>query len=150
MLNAHRLIRSITMVREATGANTGLRARLVVGRDISLPFVKPRTITVPISDITFSEPFFLHRSELQRVEAQMIQNRSQKANEFRSGNLMSLPFRQASYYLWRGFQLMRRMWTREDFIKVKINGHRGTCQLDRHGWALSDGQIIDRTFKRWS
>jgi hypothetical protein len=63
---------------------------------------------------------------------------------------MSLPFRQASYYLWRVFQLTRRMWTREDFVKVKINGQRGMYKLDRHGWALNDGQIIDRTFKRWS
>ena len=63
-------------------------------------------------------------------------------------NLMTVPFRQANYLIWRAFQALKRVLTKEGFIYVQIKGRNGTWKLDQDAaWILDDGRALDRLVK---
>jgi frataxin-like iron-binding protein CyaY len=139
------LIRTITAVPIHTAKAPTLSVRIDVGRTIMLPFVPPRSITVPsVSYITLSDtmvPDHYIESALERKQ------RLKAEYEYTRDHIMTLPFRQASQIMFRGFEAAKRVFWRDGFIGVKVEG-KGVLKLDKAtGWALDDGRTIDRLFK---
>lgn len=63
-------------------------------------------------------------------------------------NLLTLPFRQANYWIWRGFVGVRRAFTNEGFLYLHVKGHNRTWKLGTNpAWAMDDGKVLDRLVK---
>ena len=113
-----------------------------------LPRLKPATVTVSPSDVILSS--YLYQDEVKRTpaEAAEIQRRLAKMKEIEKTRIMTLPFRQASYWIWRAVQALKRMCSNEGFIYVQIKGRNGTWKLDQNAaWMLEEGRALDRLAK---
>lgn len=113
-----------------------------------LPKLKPATVTVNPSDLILSS--YLYQDEMKRTPAETaeIRRRLAKMKEMEKTRIMTLPFRQASYWIWRAVQALKRVWSKEGFIYVQIKGRNGTWKLDRNAaWMLDDGRALDRLAK---
>ena len=86
----------------------------------------------------------------QKVEAAIkeITRREERLRAFAKTNLLTLPFRQAAYWMWRGFMSVRRAFTNERFHYIHVKGHRRVWKLDSDpAWALDEGRALDRLVK---
>ena len=114
-----------------------------------IPFAPSRTITVPSSDVTLSSRFFQKDRE-QKIEAEIeeITYREHLLRTFTKTNILTLPFREAAYWIWRGFMGVRRAFTNERFHYLHIKGHNRVWKLDSDpAWALDDGKAVDNLVK---
>lgn len=114
-----------------------------------LPFslLKPRTVEAVPGDITFSTRAHVEQpsSAAQAAELRRYQEDMRKIERT---HILTSPFRKMSYLMWRMFRGLRRVWTREGFVYVKIKGKNGTWKFDRlGGWALDEGRGLDRLVK---
>ena len=104
---------------------------------------------MPYSDVGLSSPIQKVREIL--TAAELAQRRAQEAKEHHidMSYILTLPFRQISFWIRRGFKkilpAMRRVWNKEGFAYVKIKGRNGTWKLDKDkAWALDNGRTLDR------
>lgn len=113
------------------------------------PGLKPRTVSVPATDVRLSQPLFQERSggvSLKVLEARRLQQ--ERASKLGEGNIVSLPFRQLRFLLGKGFQAIKAIFTNNPFIYLRAQGYNGSWKLDKEsGWALEDGRAIDRIVK---
>lgn len=122
---------------------------LQIERTPLIPYRKPRITTVPHTDVILSSTLFDSDSE-RRIEAAIaeIKLREEKLAAFAKTNLMTLPFRQAGFWIWRSFIGLRRAFTSEGFLYLHLKGNNRVWKMDRDpAWALDDGKALDRLVK---
>ena len=122
---------------------------LQIERTPFIPLMQPVTVEVPHSDVTLALPAF--NSDIEdKVKSIMAerQHREERLHAYAKTNLLTLPFRQAAYWLWRLFTSTKRAFTSEGFNYLHIKGYSRTWKLDREpAWALDDGKALDKLVK---
>ena len=102
----------------------------------------------PYSNVVFSA--HLSKAELKLTPAELAHVRDQQAKmrEIEKSRILTLPFRQASYWLWKAFEAFKKVWSKDGFIYIRVKGMNGTWKLDKNAaWALDDGRALDRLVK---
>jgi len=114
------------------------RSILVTPEDLTMN----HRLSAPISP-TSPRPSAAERAEMKRE--------AEKALEYERNHLLSAPFRHASRAFFGMFKNIGRVWTREGFLKLDVQGiprGQGTYKLDvTGGWALDEGRALDRLVK---
>jgi hypothetical protein len=149
---ANRLIKAIYAIPSTltkTPSSSPLLIRLDLRRTIPLPFLPPRNILVPSTSISLSTPLF-HPSPGPPTPAQRREAAAQEARqrEIERTRILTAPFRHFWYFSKRMMRALVRVWSREGFVKVNVEGKAGFWRLDREGgWMLDEGRGIDRIAK---
>ncbi|KAL8910836.1 MAG: hypothetical protein Q9171_003925 [Xanthocarpia ochracea] len=114
------------------------------------PFIKPKTVSIPVNDATLSRPLFLERSHGESSNALEARRRleAEKLRKLWQGNFFLLPFRQLGFHLSKGFRGLKDAFMKNPFIYLRAKGFNNSWKLDKEtGWALDDGRAIDRIIK---
>ncbi|KAL8923346.1 MAG: hypothetical protein Q9172_003187 [Xanthocarpia lactea] len=114
------------------------------------PFIKPKTVSIPVNDATLSRPLFLERSHGQSSNTLEARRRleAEKLRKLWQGNFFLLPFRQLGFHLSKGFRGLKDAFMKNPFIYLRAKGFTNSWKLDKEtGWALDDGRAIDRIIK---
>lgn len=114
-----------------------------------MPFRESVVVEVPLRDVTLSSPICNNNTE-QKMEVLIkeITDREERLKASVKTNLLTLPFRQANYWMWRGFVGVRRAFTNEGFHYLHVKGHNRVWKLDSDpAWALDNGKALDRLVK---
>ena len=78
----------------------------------------------------------------QRREAHEAELRQREHDR---AHILTQPFRDFRRLVKRVSRALVRVWSREGFVKVKVDGRGGLWKLDREGgWLLDDGRGLDR------
>ena len=90
--------------------------------------------------------------EQEQIERELavIKEKERRANAYskESGGILSLPFRQAGFWIGRGFSGIRKAFTNQGLLKLHIRGHNTGWKLEhRAAWALDEGQALDKLVK---
>lgn len=113
-----------------------------------LPKLGPRPILAPYQDITFSEHIFIASAKASKAEIMAARKEEERERDMARKRILSLPFRQASYWTWRGFMVVRNFFWKDEFVYVQVKSKNGTLKLNRNpAWALDDGRALDRLVK---
>ena len=122
--------------------------RLQIDNVAILPKFRPKSVVAASSDIIFSEFLFIAPIKLSPAERRIAQQQEDRKREHDKSRILTLPFRQASYWMWRGFQSIKKALWKSDFIYVQVKGRNLPFKLDRDAaWALDDGRALDRLVK---
>ena len=144
------MVKTISCLSSPAKSRSGSGSLLLqVERNPILPFKQRKLITVPPHDVTISSHLFNHDAE-QKLEATIaeITRRDKRLRAFAKANVLTLPFRQAGYWMWRGFIGIRRAFTNEGFHYLHIRGNYRAWKMDKNPvWALDDGKAIDKMVK---
>ena len=139
-----------TISSSTASSGVGPRSLLLhIERTPIIPFAPSKTITVPSRDVTLSSRLFQKNRE-QQVEAaiEKITHQEERLRAFAKTNLLTLPFRQAGYWMWRGFMGIRRAFTNERFHYLHVKGQNRVWKFDSDpAWALDDGRAVDNLVK---
>ena len=142
------MVRAISTIPPTS--SSGQQSLLIqIERAPALPFRKPKIVTASPGDVTLSSHLFDNNRQ-QRVEAVLaeIHHREERLRAFEKTNLLTLPFRQAGYWMWRGFLGVRRAFTGQGFGLLHVKGKNLNWKLDKDpAWALDDGKVLDRLVK---
>jgi len=114
-----------------------------------VPFRQPIVLEVPPGDVTLSSQLCSGNAE-QKIESLIkeMTDREEKLKASAKTNLLTLPFRQANYWMWRGFIGVRRAFTNEGFHYLHVKGQNRVWKLDSDpAWALDDGKALHRLVK---
>lgn len=114
-----------------------------------MPFTGPRITTVPNTDVTLSSTIFDNDKE-RRIEAEIraIKHHEDRLRAFAKTNILTLPFRIAGYWIWRGFIGVRRAFTSEGFNYLHVKGNNRVWKMDKDpAFARDDGKALDRLVK---
>ena len=114
------------------------------------PFIKPKTVSIPVNDATLSRPLFLERSHGESSNTLEARRRleAEKLRKLWQGNFFLLPFRQLGFHLSKGFRGLKDAFMKNPFIYLRAKGFNNSWKLDKEsGWALDDGRAIDRIIK---
>ncbi|KAI9777924.1 MAG: hypothetical protein M1839_008459 [Geoglossum umbratile] len=149
---AGRLIKAIHAVPSTLSkipSSSPLLIRIDLRRTIPLPFLPPHNILVPSTSLSLSAPLYIPPpaplTPAQRREA-IAQEARQR--EIERTKILTAPFRHFWYFFTRMMRGLVRVWSREGFVKVKIDGKAGVWRIDREGgWMLDEGRGIDRVVK---
>ncbi|KAI4167815.1 MAG: hypothetical protein LQ343_006887 [Gyalolechia ehrenbergii] len=147
IIRPYRIIQTIQALPvSAKGART-LHLQIESAR--LLPGIRPRTVSVPATDISLSEQ--LHAEKHGGVSLHVLELRTkeaEKARRLREGNFMTLPLRQLGFHLWRGFQALKGVFTNNPFIYLRAKGYQGSWKLGKGvWWALDEGRALDRILR---
>ena len=144
------MVRAISCLPSSPKA--GLRSRsllLQIERVQTLPFKQPKLVTLPPGDVTISSHVFNDNAE-QKLEATIAEmaRREERLHAFAKSNFLTLPFRQAGYWMWRGFMGIRSAFTGGRFHNLHIRGNFRVWKMDKDPeWALDDGRALDKLVK---
>ena len=153
LLGPSRLIRSLTAIptsaiSHGSATNVPLSIRIEVRRALPLPGLPPRVFTAAPADLALSRRIHEPPAQAEVLHPAEARKRAEQQREFERSRILSVPFRHLSYAIWSGLQGLSRVWTREGFAKVRINGRSGVWKVDRAGgWALDGGRAVDRLVK---
>ena len=114
-----------------------------------LPFQQRKPVRVPPGDVTISSRIFNDDAE-QKLEATIagIAGRDARLRAFAKTNLLTLPFRQARYWMGIGFVAVRRVFSNEGFHHLHVRGNNLAWKMDKNpAWALDDGKPLDKLVK---
>ncbi|KAL8705762.1 MAG: hypothetical protein Q9201_001108 [Fulgogasparrea decipioides] len=147
-LRPFRIIQSIVAIPTIlpNGART---LRLQIESTRMFPGIRPKTVTAPATSIHLSSPLFQQRSggvPLRALEERRLAQ--ERASRLNQGNLFLLPFRQLRFLFWKGWRVVKGVFTNSPFIYLRVQGYNGTWKLGQgSGWALEEGRAIDRVVK---
>lgn len=114
-----------------------------------MPLLTPRTVSVPPTDVTISSPLFTGDNDQIMAEMAELQRRKERANAFnKDGGLLTLPFRQALYWMGRSVAAVKKALFNEGFLKFHLKSRSVTWKIEKDAdWALDDGQALDKLVK---
>ena len=113
------------------------------------PGLRPRSAEVPYNDVSLSSQLLEPAVKLSPAELVGRYRRQAQMQEIEKSKILTLPFRQASYWTWRGFQVLKKVVFKEGFIYLKVKDKNGIWKVDKApAWAAEDGRVIDRLVKR--
>ena len=121
----------------------GLQLEIQLSRNV--PFINPHPLRLTPKNASLSEPFWKGDKPHGEREVQRLDYEKRRAKAFdREKGLLSYPFRQAIYWLERGFTGIFRAFTNRGFLKLDLEGHWLPCKVDpRLAWALEEGRALD-------
>lgn len=144
------MVRAISCLPSSAKSGPGSRSLLLqIERTPMLPFKQRKLVTVPPGDVTISSHIFNDDAE-QKLEATIagISRREERLRAFAKTNILTLPFRQAGFWMGRGFMGIRKAFTSEGFHYLHIRGNSRVWKLAKDPtWALDDGKALDRLVK---
>ena len=113
-----------------------------------LPRLRPKPVVAPYQDVILSEFIYTAPAKSSPAELAAARREEDRWRELAKTNIMTLPFRQASYWMWRGFMLVKNIIWKDSFVYVQVIGKNGTFKFDRNAaWALDNGRALDRLVK---
>ena len=113
-----------------------------------MPGQKTKSLVVNPGDVEVSDRIYSNEGKRSEAEMTEIRRRQDQMRELDRTRIMTRPFRQASYWSWKGFTSLRKLVASEGFIHLKVKGKNGVWKLDRNAaWLLEDGKAIDRLVK---
>lgn len=114
-----------------------------------MPLISPQSVSVPSADVSISSPLFTGNDDQILAEMAELQRRKERANAFdNNGGLLTLPVRQASYWMGRSIAAVKKALFNEGFLKLHLKGRNITWKLEKDAdWALDDGQALDKLVK---
>ncbi|KAL2037354.1 hypothetical protein N7G274_009839 [Stereocaulon virgatum] len=148
LLKPQNMVQRISSLPTPSSAKSNILL-LRIERTPLIPYGKPRVTTVPHTDVTVSSRLFDNDSE-RRLQAALadLKHRQEQLAAFAKTHLMTLPFRQAGYWIWRGCVGLKRAYTSEGFLYLHLKGNNRVWKMDRDpAWALDDGKALDRLVK---
>ena len=122
---------------------------LQIERTPILPFKQRKPYIVPPGDVTISSPVFNDDAQ-RKLEATIaeIAWREDRLRAFAKTNLLTLPFRQAGYWMWRAFVGIRSAFTGGGFHQLHVRGNNRVWKLGKDpAWALENGKALDKLVK---
>ena len=143
------LVRTIKSI-PPSAAKGSKSLSLQIERSRSVPFVTPKTVRVAPGDVTLSSNLWMGEKEQIERELAEISRKEERANAYsrEDGGLLTLPFRQAGFWIGRGFSGVKKAFTNQGFLKLHIKGYNTTWKLEhRAAWALDEGQALDKLVK---
>ena len=111
--------------------------------------MQPKLVKVPPGDVTISSHVFNDDAE-QRLEATIadLARREERLRAFAKTDVVTLPFRQAGYWIRRGVGGIRSAFTSGGFHHLHVRGNNRMWKLDKNpAWALDDGRALDKLVK---
>lgn len=112
------------------------------------PGLRPRSAEVPNTEVSLSSHLLEPAVKLSPAELAEKYRRQAEMQEIEKSKILTLPFRQASYWTWRGFQVLKKAVFKEDFIYLKVKNKNGIWKVDKTpAWAAEDGRVLDRLVK---
>lgn len=111
--------------------------------------VFPGTINHPLvvksADVTLSTPLYQDNQTLGNDHQAEIRRRLLELHRANQTQILSRPFREARYWIWRAFRGFTRVFAPDPVIFVRIMGEKGYLKMYKTGgWALDDGGALDR------
>lgn len=115
----------------------------------TLPGRTSSPMLVRSADVTLSSPLYEDNRKLGRDDEAEVRRRIYDMHRLNQTRILTKPFREARYWLWRAFRGLKSVFRPDPVISLKIQGERGYWKLyqDR-AWALDDGKTLDRLIKR--
>ncbi|KAI9849598.1 MAG: hypothetical protein M1837_002723 [Sclerophora amabilis] len=153
ILGPSRIIRSLSAVPK-TRASESPSLNIQIELLPVLPFfTRPRYQTLPPASVTLSNRLFNPlQSQHARAAAHSSRKEAVRAQEaemmYERDHIMSAPFRHFSQACFRMVTALRRVWTKEGFTKMRVQGRTAVWRLDGNaGWMLDEGRAVDRLIK---
>ena len=139
-VQAYRVVRSITAIPPKSGP------LLLKIDSASLFFMfRPRSVTVPHYNVTMSDPLYIPEVKLSPLELAQKRQKEVQMREKERSRILTLPFRQASYWTWRGFRAMKPVFFGYGFTQLDVKGKNRHWKLNPDAaWALDNGRALDR------
>lgn len=140
----YRLVSSITAQPTKHGS-----LLLKIDSAAMFPGFRPRPVVVPYTNVSLSSQLLKPAVKLSPAERAEIYRRQAHMRKIERSRILTLPFRQASYWIWRGFQVLKRAVFKEGYIYLRVKCKNGTWKVDKvPAWAAEDGRVLDRLVKR--
>jgi hypothetical protein len=142
-----RVIQSITALPSSrTTDSQGLMLQIETVK--TLPGRMSSPMLVRSADVTLSSPLYENNRKLGKDDEAEIRRRLYDMHRLNQTRILTKPFREARYWLWRAFRGSKRVFGPDPVILLNIQGERGYWKLYQTGaWALDDGKTIDRLIK---
>ena len=132
----------------SAGTSSSLLVRLELRRSLPLPFLKPRLLDVPVTDLSLSHRLTPEAAPTSTATPSEIRRQQAAQLAFERSHIMTAPFRHLSYACWKALTALSRVWTRDGFVSCAVRGRAGVWKLDRRGgWALDGGRGVDRLLR---
>ena len=110
-----------------------------------LRLLRPRPVTAPHSSIFMSSELYIPEVKLTPLELALKRRQEVQMREKEKERILTLPFRQANYWTWRGFQSMKHVFFGDKFIYLTVKGKNGAWKLNKEAaWVLDSGRALDR------
>jgi hypothetical protein len=85
--------------------------------------------------------------EAERYAIEQESTRRVEADKDKS--ILTKPFREASYWMWRGFKEVQHSIFKDQLVFANAKGYTLPWKLDtRRAWMLEDGRALDEIVKR--
>lgn len=121
---------------------------LRIERTVTIPGKQPAPIMVAPSHVSISSPLYGRGNRLSASAAAEVRRRLEEMHKQNRTKLLTMPFRQGGYFIWRAFNGMKTIMSSEQFVYVHIKGRNGVLKLDQNAaWALDEGKAIDKLVK---
>ena len=110
-----------------------------------MPFVTPRTYTVPSRDITMSAPLFLGPDEQVKAELKELQRQEEEYLQLNKEiSPYTWPFRVLGHWTTLVFGGFKRAFTSGGLINLHVRGNNFPWKIDTDSaWALEGGRSLD-------
>ncbi|KAL2074512.1 hypothetical protein VTL71DRAFT_8290 [Oculimacula yallundae] len=144
--------RSLNVVKGSLAKSGGpeLQIEVELKKMFPVPFFPGRKFLVPPEDIELMHRFVPVNKRLSLQESKeravMEKTARQREIEYERNHIMTLPFRRMSQALFMMFVALKRVWTREGMMKMKIKNQSYKVDISS-GWALEGGRALDRLVK---
>ena len=145
------LIRSITAHPVKSALANGapsLRVDIELRKMLPLPFLAPRVVSATPAELLLNHSIYVPAvrpvTAAERLAVARRQAEEQEAE--RQKSILLAPFRHASQAFYGLFIAIRRTWSREGFLKLKVKGRPYKLDITG-GWALDEGRALDRICK---
>lgn len=111
----------------------------------TFPGIANPPLVVPSADVTFSSRLYRNNRKLGRDAEAVVRRRLHEMHRANQTRILTRPFREARYWLWRAFRGFTRLFGPDPFVKVRVQGQKGFWKMYQAGaWALEDGKVIDK------
>ena len=109
------------------------------------PRISNPPLVVRCEDVTLSTQLYQDNQTLGRDYEAEIRRRLYEMHRANQTKIMTRPFREAKYWIWRAFRGFTRVFGPDPVIVVRIKGEKESLKMYKTGgWALDDGNALDR------
>lgn len=110
-----------------------------------------RSISVPPQEVSRTGSLYHPQVQLTRQQRLDLAWEKQRNHEIARSKILTLPFRQAGYWISRGFKRIRNVFSEQEHIYLYITGRRGPWKLHSDPvWMLEEGKVLDALVKHSS
>lgn len=111
----------------------------------TFPGIRNPPLVVRSADVTLSTRLYQDNQILGRDHEAEIRRRIHEMHRANQTKIMTRPFREAKYWIWRAFRGFTRVFAPDPVIIIRIKEEKGYLKMYKTGgWALDDGNALDR------